>query len=210
MYSTDDVNKTRADVGRQLEEFGVIVEGTGFTYHGGHGSGGNVPIGLTLKCRVDEARVDPLANLALKPLRFRVEFSDSSFGGAASAPHCQSHILAQNLNSDDHKRHGPMNAAFLAAPHTNANVGRARASILMNKNIYQPSSPYIDPNAGDVILSPQYLSAVVLVHEKGSMTTFKAIWRKVKEVCGDASAPACLSPTIGATPVVEHAQRFAL
>ncbi|KAF7325938.1 Protein kinase domain-containing protein [Mycena kentingensis (nom. inval.)] len=54
-------------------------------------------------------------------------------------------------------------------------------------------------------------TAILLVHEKGSSTTFRNAWKKLKERYDDvSSAYPILSPSIGATPFVEQQQRFAV
>ncbi|KAJ7064857.1 kinase-like domain-containing protein [Mycena amicta] len=54
-------------------------------------------------------------------------------------------------------------------------------------------------------------TAILLIHEKGSTSTFRNAWRRLKERYDDvSSAYPILSPSIGATPFVEQQQRFAL
>jgi hypothetical protein len=62
------------------------------------------------------------------------------------------------------------------------------------------------------------LTAIMLIHEKGSSTTFKAVWRRLKDAYESATLSGgsgtgyypCLSPTVGATPTIEQTMRFAM
>jgi hypothetical protein len=59
---------------------------------------------------------------------------------------------------------------------------------------------------------PGCQAAIVLVHEKGSASTFKNVWKKLKEVYASGASPGypTFSPTMGTTPFMEQPQRFAL
>lgn len=188
LYSSDDVSKTRADVGRLLEGFGISVEGGGFNR-------GMSPVdcGGTLKCRVEEFNGDLGTAQAFKPVRFRVEFSISpSSGPPATSPN--------------------PNSTLLAAPGVNPYLlsgapPKSRNSMLINKGGY--TTPLSSPTPG-AEFPPGCVSAVILIYEKGSVSSFKMVWRRLKEVYGDSSTafPSC-SPAMASTPMTEHPTRFA-
>ncbi|KAJ3878535.1 kinase-like domain-containing protein [Lentinula edodes] len=73
------------------------------------------------------------------------------------------------------------------------------------KSPHLPSSPLLSPNyfAGSV---HGFLSALIVIQEKGSASTFKAIWKKLKDVyddgCGDTTN-SNFSPVMTSTPVIE-------
>lgn len=203
LYSPDDVTKTRGEVGRLLQGLGVIVQGWGFSSGAGVGIEGGKGVGEeVLRCRVEGAGVDALTGLDLKPVRFRIEFSAASNNTGANP---SSNLLATPT---------PLpNANFVGSPKPSS-IPRGRASTLMNNRSPNASS-YPSPNLGAIAFPPGCTSAIVMVQEKGSASTFRAVWRKLKEVYGDehgsegAGYP-CLSPAMGSTPLMEHAQRFAV
>lgn len=91
----------------------------------------------------------------------------------------------------------PVSASnYLSAPVNDTGRPRSRAtSVCPNQTVLSGS-----------------ITSIMLVHEKGSMSAFKIVWKKLKErysevATGGTSYP-CLSPTIGSTPVSEYPQRF--
>ncbi|KAJ7754441.1 hypothetical protein B0H16DRAFT_1316504 [Mycena metata] len=77
-----------------------------------------------------------------------------------------------------------------------------RASVLMNRT-----------TSGGSAFPPGCQAAIVLVHEKGSASTFKGVWKKLKEAyavgAGGYVYPT-MSPAMGTTPFMEQPQRFAI
>ncbi|KAJ7485362.1 hypothetical protein FB451DRAFT_1027719 [Mycena latifolia] len=196
IYSPDGLEKTRREVGLLFERLGIIVEGSGFSFAEGTGSADDdFTAGMALRCKVEEATTDG-ARMALKPVRFRVEFS--------AAP--SAHVLS--FASHTHKHHSaplsPNLNSTLPSPNLTSPFDvppKSRASVSMNRTASSSSA-----------FPPGCLSAIVLVHEKGSASTFKNVWKKLKETYGSGTTAAypCMSPTMGATPFMEQPQRFAL
>ena len=139
-----------------------------------------------MRCRVDEPSGE-LANL--KAVRFRIWLSP----------------VASTTNSPQQLDSPLMTPTFLAAPP----LTRGRASTLMAK------SPYTSPLPSPTFHLPApsgYSTAIALVQDKGSATTFRAIWRKLREVyvdAGTSSGGECFSPPIVSTPTVDTS-RFAV
>jgi hypothetical protein len=191
LYSSDDVSKTRADIGRLLERLGISVEGGGF----------NRGMGLSdcagpLKCRMEETTGDSGTIPNLKPVRFRVEFSFTS-------PSCNQPLTSPKQDS-----------YFLAAPSENpyfytaaAKGGpRPRTSVLINKP--GQITPVSSPNLG-IEFPPGCATAVVFIHEKGSASSFRVVWRRLKEIYADGSTTFSIcSPAITNTPLTEYPQRI--
>jgi hypothetical protein len=205
LYSPDDVAKTRETVGRLLEGLGIVVTGSGFTssrdnkvgIEGGKGIGEGV-----LKCRLDEGVADVLTGLDFKPVRFRVEFSAAPGGD----------LLSPDPN-------GLVTPRLFASPNPGA-ISRGHAStLLMNKSSRGSPNPNAGSMPGMMAFPPGCASAIVMVQEKGSVTTFKMVWRRLREVYEDVEdgsthggAAGYLSPAMGSTPVpaVPYQQRFAI
>jgi len=192
LYSSDDVSKTRADIGRLLERLGVIVEGGGFSRGMSLGDCAG-----PLKCRIEEPTADDETISNPKPVRFRVEFSFT-----LPTPNRPSPSPNQNSN-------------FVAAPSANpyfavnpvGNSPSARNSILINKPNH--TIPVSSPNLG-IEFPPGCATAVVFIHEKGSASSFRTVWRRLKELyaVGSTTFPA-YSPAITSTPLTEyHPQRL--
>ena len=176
LYSVDSLQQTKLDIARLLEGIGINL---------GHSAADNLQPELfdVLLCRVDQPTTDPVNGITLKSVRFRVEFK------AAPGP-SDSQQLATH-NKDD-------NPIFLAAASnpgsTNTgNSSRPRASVLGR------SAPLVSPVAlAKWDFPPGCLCAIALVYEKGSMSTFRTVWRQLKAEYGDTST--CFSPAILNTP----------
>lgn len=207
LYSADDIPRTRATVIRVLDSLGVA-----------HTNTSSEPAlhehGDILFCRVDHPTADRETGLALKVVRFRVEFRAPSEhagttpddGAAASSPYFHSTQ--------------PATPSLLSTPTTATGSGsRPRASILLGRASSQSTAgnaqggPAANAN-GRWELPPGCACAVALVHEKGSMSTFKTVWRLLKEECaggpGDTGpgtaggqAYAFFSPVMPGTPFAE-------
>ncbi|KAJ7158352.1 kinase-like domain-containing protein [Mycena crocata] len=192
IYSPDGLEKTRREVGLLFERLGIVVEGSGFTFAEGLGDDeDDFTAGMALRCKVEEAITDGGAPMILKPIKFRVEFSAAHKHHSAPLSPNPNNLPSSSLN------------ALLAAP-LDAPL-KTRASLLMNRTASSSSSASAFP--------PGCLSAIVLVHEKGSASTFKHVWKKLKETYGGGAAAACpsLSPAMGpVTPFMEQTQRFAI
>ncbi|KAJ7686665.1 hypothetical protein B0H17DRAFT_1071469 [Mycena rosella] len=196
IYSPDGLEKTRREVGLLFERLGIVVEGCGFSFAEGTGNGeDDFTAGMALRCRVEELSMDG-GQMALKPVKFRVEFS--------AAP--STHVLS--FAPPSHKHHSaPLSpnpganppSPCLASPFDV--LPKNRASVSANRTASSSSA-----------FPPGCLSAIVLVHEKGSASTFKNVWKRLKETYGSGATAAypSLSPAMGATPFMEQPQRFAL
>lgn len=141
------------------------------------------PTEALLKCKLEEPIYGELASM--KPVRFRVWFT-------------------QNLVSQQPLFSPPMTPNFLAAPSS----GRGRSSVFINRSpqVSPLPSPTFNPN------SPFGAATVIaLSQDKGSATTFRAIWRRLKEVYTDnPGGGECFSPPMVSTPLTENPPRFAV
>ncbi|KXN91564.1 Serine/threonine-protein kinase HSL1 [Leucoagaricus sp. SymC.cos] len=182
-YSVHESPRTRMDVGRMLESFGVTVDGIGSTV-------ADVEFGKTLRCRVDLVTVDAATGTTWKPTRFRVEF----FSGLSVSP------LSPRENLYFPTNMSPANSTATPRGRVTSFIGKSNMS-----NTALPSpAPFTA-----VQLPPGYSCAVIVIHEKGSMTTFKAIWRRLKELYGDApSTHPYFSPAMPTSPFADNNQRF--
>lgn len=171
------------DVGRMLESFGVTVDGIGSII-------ADVEYGETLRCRVDLVTTDALTGSTWKPTRFRVEFS-SGLGESPLSPR-------ENLYFATHTT--TANSTTTPRGRVTSFIGKAATS----------STPLPSPaQLSSVQLPSGYSCAVIVIHEKGSMTTFKAVWRRLKELYGDApSTHPCFSPGMPTSPFADNNQRF--
>ncbi|KAF5379064.1 hypothetical protein D9615_005946 [Tricholomella constricta] len=203
LYSLDDVARTRADVGGLLEALGVVVEGSGFDR-------GISPLDCAapLKCRIE----DPSGTrtpFTLKTVRFRIEFV---------APAAQDNNLFSAMAGQQ-----PYNPDLLSAPAPNQSfpfasggvgsvpIPKSRNSILMNHS-RSHATPMSSP-LPDCEFPPGTACAIYMAYEKGSVSSFRVIWRRLKEVYGSgvaaAAYPIC-SPAMTSTPMAEHPERFAV
>ncbi|KAK0237831.1 Pkinase-domain-containing protein [Armillaria nabsnona] len=184
LYSTDDSVKTCDVVKRALEGMGVIIDNT----ISPGSSGTSEP--TFLRCRLDESSCGELTNM--KPVRFKVWFSPT----------------AANLAIPNSPLMSPTN--FLSAPPPPAVLSHGRASVFVNKSPHIVPLPSPNPCASSSV-SRVYVSVVSLVQERGSATTFRAIWRRLKDVYSEGSIAAdCFSPAMVSTPVVEGSPNFAV
>ncbi|KAF8814699.1 Pkinase-domain-containing protein [Phlegmacium glaucopus] len=186
LYSVDDLQQTRLNIARLLEGIGINL---------GHSAADHLQPELSnvLLCRIDQPTTDPVNGITLKSVRFRVEFK--------AGPRPPDSQIPMTHNRDD-------NAYFLAAPAGNpnqlatgngnaGNSSRPRASVLLGRSV-----PLVSPVAlPKWDFPPGCLCAIALIYEKGSMSTFRAVWRQLKAEYGDAStAYPCSSPAILNTP----------
>ena len=190
LYSVDNLQQTKLNIARLLEGIGINL---------GHSAADNLHPDLSdvLLCRIDQPTTNPLNGITLKGVRFRVEFN--------AGPGPSDSKISGTHNRDD-------NPYFLAAPAGNSNQlvtsstntgnsSRPRASVLLGR-----STPLMTPLVSPAALArwdfpPGCLCAIALVYEKGSMSTFRAVWRQLKAEYGDAStAYPCFSPAILSTP----------
>lgn len=93
------------------------------------------------------------------------------------------------------------NTSLLPPPH-----GRWRGSMLPVKN-----TAFSTPPSPNLCFSNESSTAIILIFEKGSMSTFKVVWERLKINYGEVPAEyPCFSPMIATTPVMEISQRFAV
>ncbi len=179
-YSVYDTSRTRKEITRTLESFGITFESSGLS---------SVDMGQTegLRCRLDFGGVDFATGNIWKAVKFRIEF----LAGSSDSPLSQEDACLPN------------SLAFVSS----SVPPRGRVTSLIGKpassGVPVPSPALV----GSIQLPPGYASSVILVHEKGSGTTFKAIWKRLKELHEDTSLRR-LSPT--PTPVTGNIQRFTL
>lgn len=195
LYSADDVFRTRIDVGRQLEALGVNVDGNGY---GAENT--NHPNYLAaLKCKVDDLNPDAITNMHLKPVKFRVEF--------ACPTHSPRAIFSPTLNMHHLTSPNP-NIPLIDTPNPSINP-KSVTNIFATRHGVPNLSP--NPSSG-IAFPPGSASAIILVHEKGSASTFRIVWRRLKDVYGsiESAAYPVLSPTMASSPMVEQPQRFAI
>ena len=184
LYSVDDLQQTKLNIARLLEGIGINL---------GHSAADNLHPELfdVLLCRIDQPTTDPVNGITLKNVRFRVEFR--------AGPGPSDSQLPATKKDDSYFLAAPAgNPNQLATSSANAgNSSRPRASILLGR-----STPLVSPVAlAKWDFPPGCLCAIALVYEKGSMSTFRAIWRQLKNEYGDAStAYPCFSPAILDTP----------
>ncbi|KAK7044667.1 kinase domain-containing protein [Favolaschia claudopus] len=210
IYSLDGLEKTRREVGLMLERLGITVEGSGFScFMDGSVNGEDDPMtASTLRCKVEEASTDEAAPMALKPVKFRIEFSAAPSSRVLNypppPPHAGHKHYSVPLSPNSNTTNVPPTTlgALLAAPLDPPL--RNRASVLIGRTASSSAS------AGGAF-PPGCQSAIVLLHEKGSTSTFKNVWKRLKETYAEgvnAGYPT-LSPTMGGTPFIEP-QRFAI
>ncbi|KAF8830642.1 hypothetical protein HHX47_DHR2001083 [Lentinula edodes] len=186
LYSINDVTKTRRDLLHLLASLGVVVEVN-------LGEPGVEREHSPLRCRTEESPSDALAHLGLKPVKFRIELTSIGDEGD-SGPSPSSPVT-------------PLSNGHHLFPTAGAPGVRGRSSTLGggSKSPHLPLSPLLSPNyfAGSV---HGFLSALIVIQEKGSTSTFKAIWKKLKDVyddgCGD-TINSNFSPVMTSTPVIE-------
>ncbi|KAJ6470060.1 hypothetical protein C8R47DRAFT_989081 [Mycena vitilis] len=193
IYSPDGLEKTRREVGLLVERLGIVVEGSGFSFPEGAGNAeDDFTTATALRCKVEEASSEGTP-MVLKPVKFRIEFS--------AAPSHKNHFAQLSPNPNAGNLPSASLNALLAAPLDPPL--KNRASVLVNRTA----------SGNNTSFPPGCQSAIVLVHEKGSASTFKNVWKKLKEVyaSGVGAGYPILSPAMGATPFIEQQpQRFAL
>lgn len=202
LYSSDDIHRTRADVARLLDNLGITVNTAASELGGSSSINADHPANAAevLCCRIDQTLVDPVTGVSLKNVRFRVEFR----AGPGPSPSSDLSPPLMRTPTTEEGAHLSTAATPVVTPVSGIAMSRPRASILLGRTVSQPSAM---PNPA--ILSkwefpPGCLCAIALVHEKGSMSTFRAVWRKLKEEYGDATtAYPCFSPAIPNTPYAE-------
>jgi hypothetical protein len=146
---------------------------------------------MVLRCQVDEANPISSAHLNSKAVTFRVELRTPGSTPLDRSPHVGDYLSAKR---------SPGNAlrSPLASP------------------LPSPLSPNLNAFASGPEFPPGCLTAIIVVHEKGSMTTFRAVWKHMKGAYGDIVAGGntsyvCQSPMIGSnTPITEQPQRFTM
>ncbi|KAJ8517950.1 hypothetical protein ONZ45_g4927 [Pleurotus djamor] len=160
LYSPLDIVPTRVEVERYMEdELGVVIEGMSNKTGGISGqaqsrvqSSADQDSWRILKCKVED--VNPRSkSLGLKSVRFRVEFNTLRGRQRGPIPYGSSTRSSALLSPD-----------LLATPKPVASASQSGHDLSFEAS---PLSPY--------------LTAVVLVHEKGSSSSFKAIWRLLRE-----------------------------
>ncbi|KAF8882512.1 hypothetical protein CPB84DRAFT_1817135 [Gymnopilus junonius] len=205
LYSSDEIHHTRSNVAR-------ILDGLGITLATSSGGMGYSDLAEILFCRLEQPRTDPATGISLKNVRFRVEFRAQPPAGSLNDPQTilsptieeNSQYLVSSPNSSHH-------FSQLVTP-TLGNASRSRASILLGRGSSHASgTPLSSPIPGPMPLQakwdlpPGCACVIVLVHEKGSMSTFRAVWRRLKDEYGSTTATyPCFSPAMPPTPYTEN------
>ncbi|KDR80154.1 hypothetical protein GALMADRAFT_277414 [Galerina marginata CBS 339.88] len=192
LYSNDDIHRTRSDVAQILDNLGITLStSAGETYRS--------ELAEILFCRLDQPRVDPATGISLKNVRFRVEFR------AGPGPSEPQTMLSPTVEENAYLIAAPSpNSSQLVTPNV-GNTSRSRASILLGRTSAH-GTPLPSPmGPAKWELPPGCLCVILLVHEKGSMSTFRAVWRKLREEYGDVGTGyPCFSPPIPTTPYPEN------
>lgn len=198
LYSVDDIHRTRSHVAGLLENLGIT---TGNNTPGESSLTEQIEI---LVCRLDQPCVDPATGISLKNVRFRVEFR------ASSGPSDPQYLMSPNGDESPYILATPVvpNSSHLATPNPGSS-SRPRASLLLGRTSSNNSSFPSSAGLAKWDFPPGCLCAIALVHEKGSMSTFRAVWRKLKDEYGANTAYPCFSPAIPNTPYPEN-QRMVL
>lgn len=186
-YSVQDLPRTRTDISRMLESFGVTIESIGSTTATGANHGD------MLRCRIDLVTIDSLTGTTWKPTKFRVVFSS----GPPETP------LSPRENVYQPNGIHAGNSSMAPRGRVTSFMGRATGS----------NTPLPSPVPSHLVQVPSgYACAVIMVHEKGSVTTFKAVWGRLKELYVDlpSTHPQCFSPTMPTTPFSDNTQGLAL
>ncbi|KAG6830371.1 hypothetical protein H0H92_001008 [Tricholoma furcatifolium] len=189
LYSADNVFRTRASVGRILEDLGVVIEGGGFD-RGMSQADFTAP----LKCRLEDLGGVRTATHTLKPVRFRIEFS-------VAPTHDQDVVLAMVAPLPQPSHPDPVVAPppFVSGA-TNGPGSSAAWARGSGKNT--GASPLLD-----IEFPPGSACAIYMAYEKGSVSAFRVIWRRLKEAYGSGSVAAVYpisSPTMASTPLPQH------
>lgn len=207
LYSPDDLLITRATVTRILEGLGVVVSKGQSELRL---EGGEILIG-----RIDNPSSDPVSGLPIKNIRFRIEFRPNAETSETQSvfPVVDEDVpyLAPSLRHNISVLNSPITPVNVAGAAVGPLSSRpARTSFLLGGRSVSHGTPLPSPALvsasakGDVSFPPGCLCAVALVYEKGSMSTFKLLWRRLKEEYGEfGGGYPCLSPAIPNTPYVE-------
>lgn len=181
-----------------LEGMGVIVS-KGSDHRP---DGGEVLIG-----RIDNPSIDPLSGLPIKMIRFRIEFRPNL--ETSEKPFLP---IGENVPSvAPSVPHNVLNSPVTPANVTGPLSSRHRTSFLLGGRYSSHGTPLPSPALVSTPAKensnfpPGCLCAVALAYEKGSMSTFKLLWRRLKEEYGEiGTGYSCLSPTIPNTPYFEN------
>ncbi|KAF8190468.1 Pkinase-domain-containing protein [Pholiota molesta] len=190
LYSNDDITHTRANVARLLENAGITLA--------------NTPTEIIF-CRIDQPIVDPATGASMKSVRFRVEFRASP-GGGPSEPSPVAGTPISEESPHFLAAPPPANAGLLATPNPANAAARTRTSILLGRGASAHAAALPSPSVlARWEFPPGCACALAVVHEKGSVSTFKAVWRRLKEEYGEAGTAAypCFSPAMPNTPYAE-------
>ncbi|KAF8637931.1 hypothetical protein AX17_002552 [Amanita inopinata Kibby_2008] len=242
VYSLDDLPKTCGDVGRLLESLGIIVvfEATMGLSDGLDHNGCSTA--AKLKCRVEEPSADAQANLSLKPVRFRVEIKPigqakpqvrQSLWSPPLSPIADNSCFFLPPGPVEDGNNGDVYSTtipFIAAPNPGLTprVRNSMLPVMMQASNSGQNTPIPSPYLTDAQMNPStglggnsagsYIPqgstcAMLLVYEKGSMSSFKAIRRKIKELywvsptkaaaLKPVEAYTAFSPMTMSTPVVQ-------
>ncbi|KAJ3509555.1 hypothetical protein NLJ89_g5160 [Agrocybe chaxingu] len=204
LYSSDDIHRTHLHVARILEGLGIVLANHPSEAH----PTSEQTQSEVLFCRVDQPTVDPASGISLKNVRFRVEFRAGY--SASPDPQPSAHPVGGSGEDPSYLLTAPPQTPNYAMTPTSAGPGvtgssRPRGSMLLGRSVSHGTPlPSPMPTMAKWDFPPGCLCAVALVHEKGSMSTFRAVWRRLKDEYGDSStAYPCFSPAIPGTPYTE-------
>ncbi|KAF9525094.1 hypothetical protein CPB83DRAFT_568944 [Crepidotus variabilis] len=215
LYSPFDLQTTQLSVVRLLEGLGVLVTDTRSpTRHSALLDNSTV-----LYCRIDQPSIDSSSGTPLKAVRFKVEIRGTGFMNEPQTamspigednPYFISELPAAGVLSVSSPV-TPINplSAGGGTP-SMISSSRPRNTLLLGGRSSSYGTPLPSPGLPgsarwDSTLPTGCLCSVALVHEKGSTSTFRLIWKKVKEECSGAyGAYPCFSPAIPNTPHEGH------
>ncbi|TFK34507.1 kinase-like domain-containing protein [Crucibulum laeve] len=153
LYSPHDIHKTRLDIIKFLESYGVIVNNGTIT-------ASRAVYTDELQCRVKIPTAVVLANITLKPVVFRVTFRPVQFISPSYSP----------LSPED-------DSYFLTAPPQFPENGTDS-----KLGIYHSSGTPPKPAGSSEMHSPTILSEICFLCEKGSGSTVKIILKDLKKL----------------------------
>lgn len=205
LYSSDPVHQAHADVKRLLHSFGAFIDEESATTRLEDG----MEI-LGLRCRVDEASAVHVAA-----------------GGSGSSGHALGLLGSKGVRFRVQiypcPQSSPPSSATTPTPATMAKAARQSLSTPSQPPTPQPGAYQDRPFSGH---GDELITAIVLIHQRGSSSTFKAVWKRMRDMYEGSAKKSrssgsggvtpmardypIMSPTVGATPTIDQTMRFAI
>jgi len=191
---------------------------------------------VRLKCRIEELSVDHQANISLKPVRFKVEFKPiqqtrplirQSAWSPPLSPITDNACFFLPPNDDDPMINNQTPLLTAPNPGLTPRIRMSMLPVVMGAPSSGQNTPMPSPGLNELHMSPgagpsgndsgngrdipyDTSCGILLVYEKGSTSSFKTIWRKVKDAYGGLPAKpvvqspkdfSAFSPIMVSTPV---------